>query len=424
MMSLGAASSIIGPASFIPLSSGLLQAATTNEKLNRTFGDEIRKFNVDVPQEELTYLKQRLSQTRWPEKEPVSDWSQGVPLSKIQYLCEYWQKEYDWRRCEEMINNFGSYTTKIKGLDIHFLHIRSSESNALPLLLLHGWPGSILEFHKIIGPLTNPNAYGKLGENVPESFHLVIPSMPGYGFSEKPDETGWNRERIADAWIELMSRLGYGDYWAAHGGDWGELIAMTIGNKAPKGLIGVHVSTIDLTPNSEEIEKSTSTELSYIEKANHFLHNLSGYAKEQATKPQTIGYALADSPVGQAAWIYEKFYDWTDNDGSPERILSLDEMIDNIMMYWLPNTGASSARLYRENADVTWGSIPVNVPVGVSQFPKDVTGGSRRWADERFNNNVVYWNDLAKGGHFAALEQPGILIDEIRKCFRLIRKNR
>ncbi|AMR25525.1 epoxide hydrolase (plasmid) [Hymenobacter psoromatis] len=379
--------------------------------------NQVELFQLAIPERDIQDLKDRLNRTRWPNKEPVSDWSQGVPLANIQALCEYWRSSYDWRRCERMLNGFGQYRTTIDGLGIHFLHIRSPEPNALPLLMTHGWPGSVVEFHKVIGPLTNPVAYGGQAR---DAFHLVLPSLPGHGFSDQPAEVGWNIDRVTNAWIELMQRLGYGKRWAAQGGDWGELVVMTLGNKAPQGLIGLHASTLDITPTAEETANASPKERTYLAQAQRYRDDLSGYATQQTTRPQTLGYALADSPAGQAAWIYEKFHDWTDNQGTPESVLTRDELLDNIMLYWLPDAGASSARFYWENAEVVWGNLPVAVPLAISLFPKDQTGSSRRWAERRFSN-LVYWNELERGGHFGAFEQPVLFTREIRAGFRQIR---
>ena len=377
----------------------------------------IRPFYLAVPEGDLADLRERLRRTRWPNKETVVGWQEGPPLVAVQALCEYWRTRYDWRRCERVLNGLGQYRTSIDGLDLHFLHIRSPEADALPLVMTHGWPGSITEFLKVIGPLTDPEAHG--GE-ARDAFHLVLPSLPGHGFSDKPTEPGWNADRVAGAWIELMRRLGYAGRWGAQGGDWGELVVMMLGARAPAGLIGLHASTLDLTPTQTEARDATSAEKEHIARAQRYRDDLSGYAKEQATRPQTIGYALADSPAAQAAWIYEKFQDWTDNAGNPESVLKRDEILDNIMMYWLPDAGASSARFYRENADVVWGSIRVDLPIAFSLFPKDLTGSSRRWAERRFGN-IKYWHELDKGGHFAALEQPAVFVREVRAGFRPMR---
>jgi microsomal epoxide hydrolase len=341
-----------------------------------------------------------------------------VPLDKLRALCAYWRETYDWRRCERKLNAFGPSRTTIDGLGIHFLHVRSPHANALPLLLTHGWPGSVAEFFKVIAPLTNPVEFGGLAS---DAFHVVMPSLPGHGFSDKPVATGWNARRVAGAWNVLMQRLGYGERWGAQGGDWGELVAMQLGFLAPAGLIGLHLSTLDLTPSAAQAAQANAVEKAYIAQARRYAEDLSGYAKEQMTRPQTIGYALTDSPVGQAAWIYEKFQDWTDNGGSPETVLTRDEILDNIMMYWLPATAASSARFYRENADIVWGETPVNLPMAISLFPKDLTAASQRWAQDRFPR-IVYWSEQAHGGHFAALEQPSAFVHEVRAGFRAIRR--
>lgn len=377
----------------------------------------IKPFHLNVPDRDLEDLRDRLTRTRWPDRETVNDWSQGAPLEKVRALCDYWRTQYDWRRCEAMLNGFGQHRTVIDGLGIHFLHVRSPKPDALPLIMTHGWPGSLIEFHKVIGPLTDPVAHG--GDSQ-DAFHLVMPSLPGFGFSDKPTGTGWGVSRITDAWIELMRRLGYGDRWAAQGGDWGATIVKTLGAKAPAGCIGLHANTVRLTPTAEEIADASPAEQEMLATTRRYADELSGYAKEQSTQPQTIGYALSDTPAGQAAWIYEMFYDLTDNPGSPEGVLTPDEMLDNIMLYWLPNAGASSARLYWESFSIINQVAPISIPIGFSVFPKDIALASRRWAERRFSN-LVYWNEVERGGHFAALEQPELFVQEVRNSFRKIR---
>lgn len=380
--------------------------------------DAIEPFHLHIPESELEDLRQRLAHTRWPEKEPVGDWSQGAPLKNMRELCDHWQHRYDWRRCETMLNGFGQFRTTISGLGVHFLHIRSPHAEALPMIMSHGWPGSIVEFHKVIGPLTDPVAHG--GE-VSDAFHLVIPSLPGYGFSDRPSTPGWTIERIAGLWVTLMGRLGYHHRFVAQGGDWGAAITAAIGAMRPAGCIGVHLNTAMFSPApGDEVDPSPAegAALALLERYNK---KESGYSKEQSTRPQTLGYALSDSPIGQAAWIYEKFKFWTDNSGEPESVLSRDEMLDNIMLYWLPRTGASSARLYWESfKDDPSISEPVDIPAGVSVFPKDINQAPRKWA-ERVLHQIVHWNELERGGHFAAFEQPELFVREVRDCFRKIR---
>ena len=378
--------------------------------------DAIIPFTLSVPQSELDDLHRRLDQTRWPERETVGDWSQGSPLTKVRDLCNHWRHNYDWRRIESRLNELGQFKTRIDGLDIHFMHVRSPHPEAMPLLVTHGWPGSVMEFMKVIGPLTDPVAHGG---SASDAFHVIAPSLPGYGFSGKPSETGWGVPRIAMAWITLMERLGY-ERWVAQGGDWGAGVTTAIGVIKPAACAAIHVNMPLVFPGPEDL----SGELTDFEKASlasmeHYQSRDSGYSKQQSTRPQSLGYGLVDSPVGQAAWIYEKMWAWTDNKGNPEDVLSLDEILDNIMMYWLPATGASSARLYWESFG-SFGSTKLEIPVGVSIYPREIFRASRRWA-EKVMSNIIHWNILDKGGHFAAWEQPELYVKEVRDCFRLVR---
>jgi microsomal epoxide hydrolase len=376
--------------------------------------DLIQPFHLSIPETQLADLRDRLKRARWPERETVTDTRQGPPLEKIQALVEYWCDQYDWRRCEAMLNGFGQHRTSIDGLGIHFLHVRSPERGALPLILTHGWPGSVLEFHKMIGPLTDPAAHGG---NRSDAFHLVVPSLPGFGFSEKPAGPGWGIPRIADAWITLMGRLGY-DRWGGQGGDWGAAVTTAIGHKAPPGCIGIHLNFVMYQPSPDEIAGATPHEQAMLDSMRTYQDILSGYAKLQGTRPQTIGYALADSPIGQAAWIYAMFQDVSDSGGNAESVFTHDEMLDDIMLYWLTNTGASSARLYWEGQSSMSGPPPgtMRTPTAISMFPKELVRISRRWAETRFSN-LVHSNELEAGGHFAALEQPVLLTEEIRAAF-------
>lgn len=306
--------------------------------------DALTPFTLAIPQASLDDLNARLDRTRWPEKETVSDWSQGAPLAKVQALCAYWRGHYDWRACEARLNGLGQFKTSIDGLGVHFLHVRSKHENAMPLLITHGWPGSVIEFMKVIAPLTDPTANGGKAE---DAFHIVAPSLPGYGFSDKPAEAGWGVPRIAMAWSTLMSRLGY-KRWVAQGGDWGAAVTTALSLINPAGLAGIHVNMPLVFPSPEDAANATPAELKSLAAMQFYQEKDSGYSKQQGTRPQTLGYGLTDSPAGQAAWIYEKMQAWTDNKGEPEQALSLDEMLDNIMLYWLPATGASSARLYWE----------------------------------------------------------------------------
>lgn len=378
--------------------------------------DAITPFTLSVPQAALDDLARRLDATRWPEREVVNDWTQGAPLARVQALCHHWRHKYDWRRIESHLNGLGQFKTEIDGLDIHFLHVRSRHPNAMPLLITHGWPGSVIEFMKVIGPLTDPVAHGGKAE---DAFDVIAPSLPGYGFSGKPATTGWGVAHIADAWGKLMTRLGY-TKWVAQGGDWGAAVTTAIGVARPAGCLAVHVNMPLIFPGPDDMGNLTPREKSAVEAMAYYQQWDSGYSKQQSTRPQTVGYGLVDSPAGQAAWIYEKMWAWTDNNGNPEDVLSLDEMLDNIMLYWLPGAGASSARLYWESFGNAFGSTKLEIPVGVSIYPKEIFRASRRWA-EKHMANIIHWNELDRGGHFAAWEQPELFVGEIRNCFRQFR---
>lgn len=377
----------------------------------------IEPFTLSIPQTEIDDLKRRLNHVRWPEKETVGDWSQGAPLAKVKALCEHWRTRYDWRRLEDRLNALGNFRTEIDGLPIHFLHIRSPHPDALPLLMTHGWPGSVVEFLKVVGPLTEPE---KHGGKVSDAFHLILPSLPGYGFSGKPSQAGWGVHRTASAWVELMKRLGY-DRYVAQGGDWGAAVTNALGAMAPEGLAAIHLNMPIAFANEEDQKNLTPAEEAIVAEYDRFLREESGYSNQQMTRPQTLGYSLADSATGQAAWIYEKFYAWTDCHGEPENILSLDELLDNISVYWFGHTGASSARLYWESTASGFIPADITVPTGISLFPKEILRPSRRWA-ERSYKNIIHWNELDKGGHFAAFEQPELFVEELRTCFRPFQK--
>lgn len=377
---------------------------------------KIRPFTLAVPQEQIDDLNRRLDSARWPEREGVDDWSQGVPLSALRSLCDYWRGGYDWRRCEARLNALGQFVTEIDGLDIHFLHIRSPHPQALPLLMTHGWPGSVIEFLDTVGPLIDPVAHGGRAE---DAFHLVIPSLPGYGFSAKPERAGWGVERIGRAWAELMARLGY-DRWFAQGGDWGAIITTVMGGQAPKGLVGIHLNMPIARPTGEDRVGPDPEEVRAFEAGAHYKNFETGYSSIQSTRPQTIGYGLVDSPVAQAGWIYEKMWAWTDNAGKPEDALSRDTILDNIMLYWLPANGASAARLYWESFGAIAKSDPVLLPTGVSNFPREITKAPRKWA-ERILRNITYWTEVERGGHFAAWEEPDLFVEEVRGFFATLR---
>jgi pimeloyl-ACP methyl ester carboxylesterase len=383
---------------------------------------DVEPFRIEIPDAELVDLAERLARTRWPEAETVGDWSQGVPSAYLRELCRYWEKEYDWRSTEARLNTFPQFRTTLDGLGIHFLHVRSPHSDALPLVLTHGWPGSIVEFVKVIGPLTDPTRYGG---QAADAFHVVCPSLPGYGFSDRPTDRGWTVARIAGAWVHLMARLGY-DRYAAQGSDWGTTVTTLIGQQDPEHVIGIHVTPPLVAPDPATFGDLTAAERAAIAAMERGQKSGDGYSLEQSTRPQTIGYGLVDSPALLCAWIVEKFQAWTDCDGHPENVLRRDEMLDNIMLYWLPRTGASAARLYWESfRDVqrifTEGSSDVvSVPTGCSVFPHENPRPSRRWAERRFTD-IRYWNEPERGGHFAAFEQPDLFVDELRASFRVLR---
>ena len=383
---------------------------------------------MDFPEEELTDLRRRIAATRWPEKEAVTDRSQGVPLATVQKLAQYWATDYDWRKCEARLKALPHFITEIDGLDIHFIHVRSKHEGALPLIVTHGWPGSVVEQLKIIDPLTNPTAHGA---SESDAFDLVIPSMPGYGFSGKPSATGWDVARIARAWKVLMERLGYTRY-VAQGGDWGALVTDLMGAQAPEGLIGIHTNMAGVVP--PEIDKAAFTgapapsDLSADERRAYdrlvwFYANGLGYALEMGHRPQTL-YGIADSPVGLAAWILDHDA-WSLEllvrvfEGQPEG-LTRDDVLDNITLYWLTKTAVSSARLYWENKLAFFAPKGVAIPVAVSVFPEEICPAPQRWA-ERAYPKLIHYNKVEKGTHFAAWEQPEIFVDEVRAGFKSLR---
>ena len=373
---------------------------------------DISPFVISISDEQITDLKNRIANTRWPDAETTSGWNQGVPLAYVKELVQYWGEQYDQQRLANRLNAFDNFKTNLLGLNIHFMHIKSSNPNARPLLLTHGWPGSVVEFLKVIGPLTEPQEHGGTAD---DAFHLVIPSLPGYGFSDKPQATGWGVEKIADAWSTLMARLGYSQYFA-QGGDWGSVITSYIARQDPEHCLGIHINMgiVAPDPNAENL---TANELSIMAGWKYYQDWDSGYSKQQATRPQTLGYGLVDSPSGQAAWIVEKFYQWMDCGGHPENIVSRDELLDNIMVYWLTGSGASSARLYWESFGGGEGrEQPVSIPMGATISEKDIFRTSERFASRVFTN-IVYWKDKEEGGHFAAFEQPNAFVSELRECF-------
>jgi pimeloyl-ACP methyl ester carboxylesterase len=384
----------------------------------------ITPFRCDIPQAALDDLRQRLTAARWPEQQPCEGWDQGVPLQYLQRLAQYWAEDYDWRRCERAMNALPQFTTTIDGHSIHFLHVQSAEADALPLLLTHGWPGSFLEFLPLIDALTNPTAHG--GE-ARDAFSVVIPSLPGFGFSGKPAATGLGITEIGRLWGKLMARLGYDNY-VAQGGDLGSFITTSIGQTETENCIGIHLNMPVVLPDPETADDPEPVEKQAFEKLAFRREWDDGYARLQSTRPQTLGYALADSPVGQLAWVVEKFAFWTDcvRDGvrNPEHALHRDSILDNITLYWLTNTATSAARIYWESRiGRNAGELQfdqVHLPTGCSIFPHEIVLCSRRWAQRRFTQ-LVYWNELPDGGHFAAMEKPDVFVREVRDCFRLMR---
>ncbi|MGV2102248.1 epoxide hydrolase family protein [Rhizobium sp. 21-4511-3d] len=402
----------------------------TTTSADKTSDDSIRPFKIDVPQSQLDDMRKRIAETRWPDKETVGDISQGIQLARVQELVRYWGTDYDWRKAEKELNDLPEFITTIDGVDIQFIHVRSRHPNALPLLLTHGWPGSQFEFIKAIGPLTEPTAFAGRAE---DAFDVVIPSIPGHGFSGKPTELGWGPDRVARAWDVLMKRLGYKNY-VSQGGDHGSVISDALARQAPEGLRGIHLNMpatvpgelmkginagdpapASLAPDEKEAYQSLST----------FFGRNAAYGAMMVTRPQTIGYSLSDSPAGLASFIYEKFAQWSDSDGVPERVLSRDDMLNDITLYWLNNVGASSSRFYWENNNNNFSSETqktrdIKVPVAITAFPKEIYKAPESWSKQAYPT-LVYYNQAAKGGHFAAWEQPQLFAEELRAAFKSMR---
>ena len=371
---------------------------------------QIKKFNIEIPQSKLDDLQQRLTLTRWPEKETPDDWTQGIPLSYMKEIHDYWLNDYDWRKHEKEINKFPQFLTTINELDVHFIHFKSPHKNAKPLIITHGWPGSVVEFFKVIERLADP----KIDESNAEiAFDVITPSLPGFGFSGKPTKPGFGVEKIADTFSKLMQTLGYEKYFA-QGGDWGAAVTTALGTQ-DSNCEAIHLNMAVVSPDMETMDDLTEFEQQALAGFQFYQEWDSGYSKQQSTRPQTLGYGLTDSPIGQAAWILEKFYQWTDCDGHPENAVSRDELLTNVMFYWLTETAASSARLYWESFGEFNGG-EVKTPTGVSIYPKEIFKASERWLKKRYTD-LRYYNVLDSGGHFAALEKPDLYVNEIRSFF-------
>jgi pimeloyl-ACP methyl ester carboxylesterase len=378
---------------------------------------DIGEFRIAIPQEALDDLHDRLNRTRWPSEIPGLGWERGVPLHYLRRLADYWYHDYDWRTWEAKLNELPQFTTRIDGQQVHLLHVRSPEPGAIPLIITHGWPGSIVEFMNIIGPLTDPRAHG--GDPA-DAFHIVAPSVPGFGFSTPLAEPGWNHRRIALAWAELMRRLGY-DRYGAHGGDTGSVVSPELGRVASEHVIGVHINGGLSFPSDDpaDLENLTEAEQTRLAAAERLREVGTGYADLQSTRPQTLAYGLNDSPVGQLAWIVEKFWEWTDPARDlPEDAVDRDQLLTDITLYWLTGTGASSAHLYYEVRAASATPVePSNVPTGLAIFPTDPA--IRRVVERE--HNIVHWSEFDRGGHFAAMEAPELLVDDVRAFFRRLR---
>jgi pimeloyl-ACP methyl ester carboxylesterase len=389
-------------------------------------GDAIRPFRVNIPEEQLVDLRHRINATRWPDQETVNDGSQGPQLAKFQEVVRYWGTEYDWRKVEARLNALPMFMTKIDGVDIHFIHVKSRHANALPLIITHGWPGSVIEQLKVIDPLTNPTAHGGRAE---DAFDVVIPSMPGYGFSGRPKDKGWNPDRIARAWAELMKRLGYTRY-VAQGGDWGSPVSSAMARQAPAGLLGIHINLpATIPPEVASVLAAggpapaglSEKERAAFDSLDTFYKRYRAYGIMMGTRPQMIGYALTDSPVGLAAFIYDY------NNGEPTRLLQRDDVLDDITLYWLTNTATSAARLYWETAgqsvllSAAQKTSEISLPVAITVFPHEVYRAPETWA-RRAYRNLSYFREVDRGGHFAAWEEPQLFSEEIRAAFRPLRQ--
>jgi pimeloyl-ACP methyl ester carboxylesterase len=398
---------------------GAAMANLTSDRRPPSVDAGIQPFRIEVSAAQLDELRDRLARTRWPDELPDVGWDYGVPLGYLKDLAGYWRNAYDWRANEARLNTYPQFTTTIDGQNIHFLHVRSPEPGALPLVLTHGWPGSVAEFLDVIGPLSDPRAHGG---NAADAFHLVIPSMPGFGFSGPTHEKGWNTGRVAAAWAALMGRLGYQRY-GAQGGDLGALVSPELGHVDAERVVGIHLNaaTVGFIPwgdiDPTEVERLTEWEKARLGRMKAFLSEGNGYFQIQASRPQTLAYSLSDSPAGQLAWIVDKMHDWVH--GPMEQALDRDEILTNVMFYWITGTGGSAARMYYENMHATpnWGRPPSRTPVGVAAFAEDIA--IRRYGEQA--NNIIHWSDFERGGHFAAMEAPDLLVDDVRAFFRKLR---
>ena len=411
----GALSSGAAAVSLLP---GIARAATAPE--------DVRPFRIDISDTAIAAMRRRIADTRWPDAQPVGDDSQGVRLARMRALLKYWGGAYDWRKIETRLNALPMFVTRIDGLDIQFIHVRSRHDNALPMILTHGWPGSVLEFMKVIAPLTDPTAHGSRAE---DAFHLVIPSIPGFGFSQKPNAPGWGSDHIGRVWSVLMRRLGYERY-VSQGGDCGSVISQRMALQKVPGLVAIHLNMPAVVP--ADIARTlaagdpppaglSAKERGAFDQLATFYRDNAAYAAMMNTRPQTIGYALVDSPVGMAAWMYEKIAEWTYSGGDPERVLSRDEILDDFSLYWLTGTGASAARIYWEDHSNNFNARGViDLPVAVSVFPGEIFRAPQSWV-RRCYTNLFYFHEASNGGHFAAWEQPGIFADEIRAAFGSVR---
>jgi len=382
---------------------------------------KIIAFQVHVPQAAVDDLKTRLAATRWPDQELADDWEQGVPRERAQELIAHWRDAYDWRAFEARINAFPQYKTTIDGLGIHFLHVRSKHPDAMPIVLTHGWPGSVVTFLNLIRPLTDPTAHGGRSK---DAFHVVVPSLPGYGFSDRPLEPGWDRFRTARAWSALMARLGY-TRWVAQGGDWGATVTHVLAQQRPNGLVAAHVNWPLVVPADQPAFSTDEERDVYADIARYAdsRGRVAGYFRQQSTRPQTVAYGLTDSPVALATWLYEKYHDWTDHEGDSDA-LPTTEMLDDISIYWFTSTAGSAARYYWENMHAaepfSLDAGPIDLPMAATVFPKETIRPPRAWAERRWSR-LIYWGTAPKGGHLAAWEQPAIFVDELRNAFRSIR---